>query len=588
MAQEYYVEGCFMQRPPLLAPNGFCLLKARFETDVKSKDIDLWQIIQNGDFYFKVEDEETMLMKETPYKLLKDTKKKQLVKNEETKMTIYNALPRKEYERVFMCNTAKEVKSLALKSKVTREQTSDDNDSQGGSDENIDEEESQAFNLLARNFRKFFRKGNRFGRENRFGNSIHRLGKGRGNNFGNKGGESSKPKGACYNYGIEGRFASKCRKPKENKAFMGGSWSDSEDGEEQPNDATCLMAIDSQEVVSKTSSSNNDLNIIDLQKDNEELIKFSKYFAKTFEKLSNEKRSLEKENSKLSSKINDLEIEVKKLANDKEVVEPCKICVVLTKEVYDSGHVIFKSNLKVKVVGRGNITHDTIAITNVKHVSGIAIKLISVGHQGNANNRTRKEVSTNRILELLHLDLVGPYPIQSYGGNFYTLIIVDDYSNYTWIVFVNCKDDVLEKFKILCKKLENLHDCSVVSIITNHSSKFDKLQFRSFCEQHGMSYNLLGPFTSEPNEIVERTHRKLRNMSSVMILSTSKVYIMLNKETMRIDESLNVTFDESLPEPKSSSSAKDDRIDEPIVQDLSGSSSLQINVSDEGYPKSLK
>ncbi|GJU77023.1 ribonuclease H-like domain-containing protein [Tanacetum coccineum] len=69
---------------------------------------------------------------------------------------------------------------------------------------------------------------------------------------------------------------------------------------------------------------------------------------------------------------------------------------------------------------------------------------------------------------------------------------------------------------------------------------------------------------------------------------TSKAYIMLNKETMRIEESLNVTFNESLPEPKSSSSIEDDRIDEPIVQDLNGSPSLQVNVSNEGYPKSLK
>ncbi|GKA31717.1 hypothetical protein Tco_0718022, partial [Tanacetum coccineum] len=68
----------------------------------------------------------------------------------------------------------------------------------------------------------------------------------------------------------------------------------------------------------------------------------------------------------------------------------------------------------------------------------------------------------------------------------------------------------------------------------------------------------------------------------------SKAYIVLNKETMRIEESLNVTFDESLPEPKSSSSVEDDSIDEPIVQDLNGSPSLQVNVLDESYPKSLK
>ncbi|GKB16945.1 hypothetical protein Tco_0850868, partial [Tanacetum coccineum] len=69
---------------------------------------------------------------------------------------------------------------------------------------------------------------------------------------------------------------------------------------------------------------------------------------------------------------------------------------------------------------------------------------------------------------------------------------------------------------------------------------------------------------------------------------TSKAYIVLNKETTRIEESLNFTFDESLPEPKSSSLVEDDRIDEPIVQDLNGLSLLQYNISNEGYPKSLK
>ncbi|GKA47865.1 hypothetical protein Tco_0740823 [Tanacetum coccineum] len=98
-----------MQRTTFLELYGFFFWQARFKTYVKSKDIDLCQVIQNGDFYFKIEDEETKLMKETPYELLKDIEKKQLGKNEEAKMTIYNALPRKGYERVFMCKTVKEV-----------------------------------------------------------------------------------------------------------------------------------------------------------------------------------------------------------------------------------------------------------------------------------------------------------------------------------------------------------------------------------------------------------------------------------------------------------------------------------------------
>nr|GEV41527.1 UBN2 domain-containing protein [Tanacetum cinerariifolium] len=49
------------------------------------------------------------MMKETSYELLKEDQKKQLSKNNEAKMTLYNALPRKEYVRVFMCKIAKEI-----------------------------------------------------------------------------------------------------------------------------------------------------------------------------------------------------------------------------------------------------------------------------------------------------------------------------------------------------------------------------------------------------------------------------------------------------------------------------------------------
>nr|GEV90583.1 hypothetical protein [Tanacetum cinerariifolium] len=47
-------------------------------------------------------------------------------------------------------------------------------------------------------------------------------------------------------------------------------------------------------------------------------------------------------------------------------------------KAYDDGHIIFRSNLKGKVISGGNITHDSITITNVKHVSGLACNLISV------------------------------------------------------------------------------------------------------------------------------------------------------------------------------------------------------------------
>nr|GEU46139.1 zf-CCHC domain-containing protein/UBN2 domain-containing protein [Tanacetum cinerariifolium] len=108
MVQENYVKGCSLQRPPLLEPNRFCFWIARFETYIKSKDIDLRQLFKSGNFYVNVKDSKTKLMKETSNEPLKDEQKKQLSKNNEAKMTPNNALPRKEYERVFMCKTAKE------------------------------------------------------------------------------------------------------------------------------------------------------------------------------------------------------------------------------------------------------------------------------------------------------------------------------------------------------------------------------------------------------------------------------------------------------------------------------------------------
>ena len=50
METEKYLEGQSMQRPPLFESNGFLYWKNRFETYVKSKDLDLWHVITFGDF----------------------------------------------------------------------------------------------------------------------------------------------------------------------------------------------------------------------------------------------------------------------------------------------------------------------------------------------------------------------------------------------------------------------------------------------------------------------------------------------------------------------------------------------------------
>ncbi|GJS45076.1 hypothetical protein Tco_0595197 [Tanacetum coccineum] len=109
MDSDKYLEGQSIQRPPLFKSDSFIYWKNRFETYVKSKDLDLWHVITNGDFQPIEQNPETKLDEVIPFEKQSDDLKKRLVKNNEAKMVIYNALPRKEYERIFLCNTAKEI-----------------------------------------------------------------------------------------------------------------------------------------------------------------------------------------------------------------------------------------------------------------------------------------------------------------------------------------------------------------------------------------------------------------------------------------------------------------------------------------------
>ena len=63
--------------------------------------------------------------------------------------------------------------------------------------------------------------------------------------------------------------------------------------------------------------------------------------------------------------------------------------------------------------------------------------------------------TTSHCLELFHVDLIGPIRTESLGGKRYIMVIVDDFSRYTWVEFLREKSEACEKLEILCKKLQN-------------------------------------------------------------------------------------------------------------------------------------
>jgi len=75
------------------------------------------------------------------------------------------------------------------------------------------------------------------------------------------------------------------------------------------------------------------------------------------------------------------------------------------------------------------------------------------GKQVKSSFKIKNVFSSLKPLELLHLDLFGPSRTMSLGGNYYALVIVDDYSRYTWTLFLKSKSDAFSAFKKLARRL---------------------------------------------------------------------------------------------------------------------------------------
>ena len=65
--------------------------------------------------------------------------------------------------------------------------------------------------------------------------------------------------------------------------------------------------------------------------------------------------------------------------------------------------------------------------------------------------KSKMEINTSRLLELVHMDLIGPTRHASLCGKHYALAIVDDFSRYTWVRFLTNKSDAFNEFAKWCR-----------------------------------------------------------------------------------------------------------------------------------------
>ncbi|GKB55456.1 hypothetical protein Tco_0906209 [Tanacetum coccineum] len=324
MESEKYLEGQSMQRPLLFESDGFIYWKNRFETYVKSKDLDLWHVITNGDFPLIQNNPETKKDEIVPFHKQNDDLKKKLAKNNEAKMVIYNALPRNNQVKANKIDLLVQQYEQFM---ISEEESIDNAFSKFNtiitSLKALDE------SFLSKNcVRKFLRALHPKWRakvtaieesKNLTTLSLDEL---IGNLKDSTDDDSSTSDSEDEEYAMAVRDFKKFFKRQ-------GRFSDSDkDEDEKTNDEKCLMAKASNEVLSETEYFSDDQSSLDKNDLDNEYSRLCKLGLKVMAK----NKTLKQAKLELENEVLELKDKLSMLEKGKEVIEECKLCQVLKLE----------------------------------------------------------------------------------------------------------------------------------------------------------------------------------------------------------------------------------------------------------------
>jgi transposase InsO family protein len=116
------------------------------------------------------------------------------------------------------------------------------------------------------------------------------------------------------------------------------------------------------------------------------------------------------------------------------------------------------------------------------------------------------------------MDLFGLVAYLSIGGSKYGLVIVDDYSHFTWVFFLQDKSKTRETFnKRILRWAQMEFELGVKKIRNNNGFEFKNLQVKEYLEEEGIKHDFSAPYTPQQNGVMERKNRMLVNMVRTML-----------------------------------------------------------------------
>ncbi|KAJ9541518.1 hypothetical protein OSB04_028024 [Centaurea solstitialis] len=140
-----------------------------------------------------------------------------------------------------------------------------------------------------------------------------------------------------------------------------------------------------------------------------------------------------------------------------------------------------------------------------------------MGKMKRISHKSKTESSCQSPLEMLHMDLCGPIEIQSISGKKYILVMVDEYSRYTWLEFLRMKSEAPELIIKFIKRIQVLLQLPVRKIRSDNGTEFKNATLDAYLTSVGISHNFSGAYTPQQNGVVERRNRTLVEAARTML-----------------------------------------------------------------------
>jgi transposase InsO family protein len=115
------------------------------------------------------------------------------------------------------------------------------------------------------------------------------------------------------------------------------------------------------------------------------------------------------------------------------------------------------------------------------------------------------------------MGIVGPSRVRSMGGKWYVLVIIDNYSRYSWVFFLESKNEVFEHFRSLDLRLNNEHPNYLKVIHSDNETEFRNASLNQFCLEHGVDQQFSAPCVPQQNGVMKRKNRTLIEMARTML-----------------------------------------------------------------------